>query len=166
MNPDIPLPASVTRDADGRMVAVRFASGNAQPADGPNAWLVAVDGSEHALRAVAEAIRLADRMKECTLHLVNVQHWLSKEAAETELAARGWTACAKARARLEQTARPWQLHVAMGEAAERIVALAGQLGCQGIVIGSRGLGTAENLLVGSVAYKVIHISPIPVLVVR
>ena len=35
-----------------------------------------------------------------------------------------------------------------------------------IVIGSRGLGAAKNLLIGSVAYKVIHLSPISVLVAR
>ena len=67
---------------------------------------------------------------------------------------------------LSASALPWQLHVVMGDAADAIVALSAHLGCQTIVIGSRGLGATENLLVGSVAYKVIHLSPVSVLVVR
>jgi hypothetical protein len=35
----------------------------------------------------------------------------------------------------------------------------------GIVTGSRGLNVVENLLFGSVAYKVMHLSPLPVIVV-
>ena len=129
-------------------------------------WLIAVDGSDHSLRAVAEAARMAAQLKDCRLHLVNVQHWLSREAAESELESRGWKATEKARDLLGAAALPWQLHIVMGEAAEAIVALSARLGCQTIVIGSRGLGATENLLVGSVAYKVIHLSPVSVLVVR
>lgn len=54
----------------------------------------------------------------------------------------------------------------MGDAAEGIVALARELGSRGIAIGSRGLTAAESLLLGSVAYKVVHLSAVPVLVVR
>lgn len=162
----MPTPGSVERDEDGRLVGLHIDGDQPLVAHGENAWLVAVDGSSHAQRAVAEAAHLACQMPGCSLHLVNVQHWLSKEAAETELAQRGWAASEKARAFLDARGQPWRLHVVMGEAAEHIVALASRLGCRGIVIGSRGLGAAENLLVGSVAYKVIHLSPVSVLVVR
>ena len=161
----LPTPSRSDRDSDGRLVGVTF-EGGAQATPGGSLWLVAVDGSDHALRAVAEAARLAGQIKGCTLNLVNVQHWLSREAAETELASRGWKATEKARALLAATSTPWQLHVVMGEAADAIVALSTRLGCQTIVVGSRGLGATENLLVGSVAYKVIHLSPVSVLVVR
>jgi nucleotide-binding universal stress UspA family protein len=79
---------------------------------------------------------------------------------------RGLAATDAAWALLDQDGVPWCLHIVMGEAADSIVALADSLGCHGIVIGSRGLGAAENLLIGSVAYKVIHSSRSAVLVVR
>jgi len=161
----IPPPSRSDRDSDGRLIGLTFEGGAQATHDGA-LWLVAVDGSDHALRAVAEAARLAGQIKDCALHLVNVQHWLSREAAEVELGSRGWKATDKARALLAATGTPWQLHVVMGEAADAIVALSARLGCQMIVVGSRGLGATENLLVGSVAYKVIHLSPVSVLVVR
>ena len=54
----------------------------------------------------------------------------------------------------------------MGDPAEQIARLAGQPGFHGIVIGSRDLGVAHNLLLGSVASRVLHLSTLPVLVVR
>jgi nucleotide-binding universal stress UspA family protein len=161
----IPAPSSTERDDTGRLVAIAIDAG--QPlAHQENSWLVAIDGSTHAQRAVAEAASLACQMQGGALHLVNVQPWLSKEAAETELAQRAWAVSEKARALLDGQGLSWRLHVAMGDTAEHIVALAKRLHCRGIVIGSRGLGAAENLLIGSVAYKVIHLSPLSVLVVR
>ena len=53
----------------------------------------------------------------------------------------------------------------MGEAAEQIIALTGRLDCSGIVIGSRGLGVTESLLLGSVTSKLMHLSPYPGMVV-
>ncbi len=162
---DLPAPASCQRDADGRLVGLVYDSAPPLPAPATNPWLVAVDSSDNALRAVTHAARQADEMTVCALHLVNVQPWLSLEAAEAELAQRAWHTTARARALLDASGQPWRLHVAMGEAAEQIIALAGRLGCSGIVIGSRGLGVTESLLLGSVAEKVIHASELPVLMV-
>lgn len=161
-----PIPIDTTRDADGRLVGLTIDHGLDVTTASNNAWLVAVDGSKYSQNAVAEAIRLATNMKDCTLHVVNVQHWLSKEAADLELMNQGLAATDATRALLAEAGVPWRLHIVMGEAADSIVALADKLGCHGIVIGSRGLGAAINLLIGSVAYKVIHLSRIAVLVVR
>lgn len=162
----IPLPASTERDPDGRLVGLSIDSRHGSPVQGENAWLVAIDGSEYSNRAVTEAVNLACQMKDCALHLANIQHWLSKEAAENELQQRGWAATEQARSLLDTAGKSWRLYVAMGEVAESIVALATRFGCRGIIIGSRGLGSAENLLLGSAVQKVIHLSPVPVLVVR
>ncbi|MBX3684934.1 MAG: universal stress protein [Rhodocyclaceae bacterium] len=162
-----PAPCRLDRDEDGRLVAVEFDGGcPALEAGAADAWLVAMDGSENSLRAVSEAARMAARITGCCLHLINVQPWCSKEAAENELAQRGWTASGEARARLEAEGLGWRLHVVMGDPAEQIARLAGQPGFHGIVIGSRGLGVAHNLLLGSVASRVLHLSTLPVLVVR
>jgi nucleotide-binding universal stress UspA family protein len=160
------LPSATVRDAEGRLVSLAIEYGLSANATGDNTWLVAIDGSDYGQNAVTEALRLAGSMKDCALHLVNVQHWMSKEAAESVLLAQGLAATKKALALLGQAGVPSCLHVVMGDAAESIAALAEQLGCHGIVIGSRGLGAAENLLLGSVAQQVIHSSRIAVLVVR
>ena len=104
-------------------------------------------------------------MRSCALHLVHVQPWLSKEAAETELAQRALDATARARALLDAKALPWRLHVAMGDPAERIVELSRQFGATTMVIGYQGLGAVESLLLGSVANKVMDLSPVPVMLV-
>ena len=162
----MPKPSAMLRDSNGRLVRHSIDSGLPVPTSADNAWLVAIDGSTHAQRGLAEAVHLTRKMMDCVLHLVNVQHWLSHEAAETSLAQRGWEASAEARALLDAAGQPWRLHVAMGDSAECIVDTAKEVGCRGIIIGSRGLGSVESLLIGSVAYKVIQQSPVSVLVVR
>ncbi len=127
--------------------------------------MVAVDSSDNALRAVAHAAYLAGEMTACALHLVHVQPWLSKEAAEAELAHRALDATARARAKLDGAGLPWRLHVAMGDPADCILEWVVQLRASGILIGSRGLNVVENLLLGSVASKVVHRAAVPVVVV-
>lgn len=160
-----PTPRAVERDADGRLVGLRFDSEPPLAAVEANPWLVAVDASDNAVRAVAKAARDAGEMRACALHLAHVQPWLSKEAAEGDLAHRALGATARARTLLEAQGIPWRLHVMMGDPAECILELAVQTNCTGIVIGRRGLNMVESLLFGSVTYKVMHLSPVPVMVV-
>lgn len=162
----MPKPTSTERDNEGRLIGVIVDCEQLAPSAKETAWLVAVDGSKHSLSAITQATTFARLMQNCVIHLINVQPWLSKEAAESELLSRGWEATTKARWVLDDSGVPWRLHVAMGEAAERIVHLSSRLGCTGIVIGSHGLGATQALLLGSVAYKVIHLSKTSVLVVR
>ena len=161
-----PAATHVERDQEGRLTALQLDGAGPAGTEAGQRWLIAVDGSAHALNAVAEAIRLAQAMTACRLHLINVQPWLSREAAEHELADRAWDATTAARALLEQAGLNWQLHVRMGEAAEQILAQAEALHCAGIITGSRGLGATRGMLLGSVAYKLMHLSPLPVLLVR
>ncbi len=158
--------AATERDSEGRLVCVTVDSDPPLSSSADGTWLVAIDGSEHSLRAMTQAVYFARLMQHCAVHLINVEPWLSKEAAETELASRSWATTAKARCLLDESSVSWRLHGVMGEAAERIVSLSTRLGCTGIVIGSHGLGAAQALLLGSVAYKVIHLSRVSVLVVR
>lgn len=160
-----PTPCLVERDNIGRLTRLVFESTPSLDSGQESAWLIAIDGSAHALRAVAEFLKLAKQLKNCRIHIVNIQHWLSKEAAETELIERGWPAVEGAITLIENQGLPWQLHLTMGAPAESIVALAKQLGCSNIVVGNRGLGATESLLTGSITRKVIELSPMPVLVV-
>jgi nucleotide-binding universal stress UspA family protein len=166
--PDVPtLPSREQRDEHGRRIAVTFESDRfGRIASTADRWLVALDGSWHSLQALNEAIELAVERGVPALDLVTVHHWLSKEAAETELAPRGWATTADARALLDARGFGWRLHVLMGEPAARIVELAESLRSRGIVVGARGLSAFDGLLLGSVAQQVIHTARAPVLVVR
>lgn len=161
-----PTPAHERRDDIGRLVAVTWHSDDAVSATGGGRWLVAVDGSECSLRAVAMSARLVATLGGGEVDLVHVQPWLVKEAAEAELPRRAWAATAAARRALEAASVRWHLHVEMGEAAECIVSLSETLESCGIVIGSHGLTATESLFLGSVAYKVVHLGKRPVLIVR
>lgn len=163
-------PVLERRDDNGRLVSVTWHGAGTMDLTGDDSgsarWLVAVDGSECSLRAVAMAAQLVALEPHAELALVHVQPWLSKEAAETELPRRGWAATAQARALLDAAPVRWRLHAVMGETAQEIAGLADALGSRGIVIGSRGLTAAESLFLGSVAYKVVHSAKLPVLIVR
>ncbi len=52
-----------------------------------------------------------------------------------------------------------------GEPADQIIRAADELEADLIVIGGRGKGAVEAILLGSVAYRVLHHAPCPVLVV-
>jgi len=162
---DLPTPVSCQRDANGRLVGLVFDCAPTLPAPATNPWLVAVDSSDKALRAVATAAQRASEMTACALHLVNVQPWLGKEAAEAELSNRAWLATGPARALLDAEGQPWRLHVAMGETADQIITLARHLACSGIIVGSRGQGVTKSLLLGSVVHELMRLSPYPLMVV-
>ena len=53
-----------------------------------------------------------------------------------------------------------------GPAAEAILRVADTYTCDLIVLGSRGLGTFEGLLLGSVSNTVLQHAKIPVLIVK
>lgn len=162
----MPAPDQMARDEFGRLVAATWGTASDNHAGHSSRWLVAVDGSQGALRAASMAARLIAAEARAGVDLVYVHPWLVKEAAEVELARRGWQATAAARALMDEAGIAWQLHVRMGEAAEEIVALAQELGSQGIAIGSHGLTATESLFLGSVANKVVHLGKVPVLIVR
>jgi len=165
----MPTPDLEQRDSLGRLTSVAWYSNEApatRTAPVCGRWLVAVDGSACSLRAVAASARLAAGGQGDVLDLVNVQPWLSKEAAESELAQRGWAATAPARQLLQASATPWRLHVLMGEDATTIVHLAESLDSLGICLGSHGWTAAEAVLLGSVTSKVLRLAKVPVLIVR
>ncbi|MGH8675202.1 MAG: universal stress protein, partial [Burkholderiales bacterium] len=56
--------------------------------------------------------------------------------------------------------------VLVGPPAETIVAHAKRERFELVLIGHRGMSAAASMLVGSVAARVLHLSPIPVLLVK
>jgi nucleotide-binding universal stress UspA family protein len=64
------------------------------------------------------------------------------------------------------SARPEARAAIAGRAAQEIIDVATSEDAGLIVMGSRGMSDWEGLLVGSVAHKVLHLSSVPVLIVR
>jgi nucleotide-binding universal stress UspA family protein len=53
-----------------------------------------------------------------------------------------------------------------GAPADQIIRAADELEADLIVVGGRGKGTVEAMVLGSVAYRVLHHAPCPALVTR
>lgn len=137
--------------------------------------LVAIDGSETALRAVAHVIKQFPADKTALeIHLVNVQYPVHGGVSVFVDAAQikqyhyeeGEKALAPARALLDAAGLPYQSHLFVGEPAETISRFATEIACDQIVIGTRGLGVVSSLLLGAVATKIIHLAEMPVLLVK
>lgn len=138
-------------------------------------WLVPLDGSETALRPIDWIIaHAADQRETPTIHLLNVQPALPQDIgrfidAETLRAFHreaGDAALAPALARLTAAGIAAKPHVLVGEAAPAIVQFAADHACDQILIGSHGHTGLVGTLMGSVAMRVVHLSTVPVLLVR
>jgi nucleotide-binding universal stress UspA family protein len=136
--------------------------------------LVPVDGSPVAERAVAFAAEQARRAGDTRVVLLNVQqnleHWrkrgLLDEQDIQELRAHGESEAAPARSLLDKAGILYDFEVVFGHPAEVIVRIAREQHCDSIVMGTRGLGDLESLILGSTAYKVIQLAPVPVTLVK
>ena len=134
----------------------------------PYRFLVAIDGSPGANRAAEYVVRRASGLRPCEVHLVMVRHARIQELlTETQRNALMTAALETedSRRMLERSGIAYDVHMELGYPAREIIALAKSLACDEIVVGSRGMSPIENLLLGSVAYKIVHASPMPVTVV-
>ena len=136
--------------------------------------LIAFDGSEHAIRAIEHIVKRHREHGGIRVQLVNVEpapvewqtHGLGREATEAQLRARGEDNLQAARALLGKAGVPFEARVVLGEPAHAIADAAKDLGCDAIVMGTRGLGSVAGLLMGSVATKVLHLTELPVTLVK
>ena len=139
--------------------------------------LLPIDGSPCALRAVDLTLSKRERYshpEELAIHLCNVQvpftfedvRWVSKEQLAEYYRSQSERDAKAARERLDQAGVPYTFHPLAGDAAEEITALAARLHCDQIVMGTHGRGALGGLLMGSTTTKVIHLTKIPVLLVK
>jgi len=136
--------------------------------------LVPLDGSENALRALEKAIALLRDRGPFELHLLNVQPPLGGDVSAFVGSAvvkdfhreEGEKALASARALLDRQKIPYKLHVTVGPCAESIAGFAKKLGCDTIIMGTRGLGKITGAVLGSVSTDVIRRADVPVTFVK
>ena len=139
--------------------------------------LLAVDGSKYSLGAVKCLIEHADWYREIpAVELVYV-HLPVPRLPRMGLAVaakqirryydrEGKAALSRARKLLDAAGVGYAARVLVGPVAETIVRQARIVRCEFIMIGTRGMTATGNLLLGSTANKVVHLSPVPVLLVK
>jgi nucleotide-binding universal stress UspA family protein len=142
--------------------------------------LVAYDGSDHAEKAMDAALELAGKFG-AELHLVQVidhahasrgtaefakaEHAGDPDVVEVEVAKRNLMEKVQKRAQ-DAGIKALSANVARGDAAEELLAYAKGCGADMMVMGRRGIGRVEGLLVGSVSSKVNSLAGCAVLTVK
>ncbi len=137
--------------------------------------LLAVDGSGASLRATWQAIELA-RLAGGTIHLVHAHEepliygeiavYVPRERMAALQEEHSRDVMAPAEEALKGAGVRFESEVLVGPVAHVVAERAAQLGCDAIVMGRHGKSALADVLVGSVAMKVLHLSALPVLLVR
>jgi nucleotide-binding universal stress UspA family protein len=140
--------------------------------------LVPWDGSPHSQNALKFLVSLLAEQTPAEVHLLNVQHGphplermadgrpshaLEYGAPE---AATGSTILTAGVETLRAAGLAHVARVVFGDPAHEIANYAKTYHCEGIVMGTRGLGTVATLVLGSVAHKVLHLVHVPVTLVK
>ncbi|NGQ97501.1 universal stress protein [Brevibacillus sp. SYP-B805] len=133
--------------------------------------LIAVDGSEYAWKAAEAAINLGRRTEAhfSLLHvvvppIVNTGLENMEWTSDAELLESGKSVVEKYEQRFISHQLPYTTHVAVGDPGHLIQAFAEETGSDLIAMGHRGLNRLAGILLGSVVYKVIHGTKIPLLI--
>jgi nucleotide-binding universal stress UspA family protein len=134
--------------------------------------LLATDGSEHSKRAAENAIHIATCTEDSTIEVVYV---VGAERAKSDVLA-NWNSVEVNDARkermkdVEKKAKEagvnYEIKVLHGEPGPAIVDYANKMNFDIVVIGSRGLNTLQEFVLGSVSHKVAKRAKCPVLIVK
>jgi nucleotide-binding universal stress UspA family protein len=134
--------------------------------------LHANDGSEHADKALAVALRLA-KQNGSELHMVCVEEipalpeFIEEIREITAVAGRRFHKVVQsARSRAEREQLAFHSHLLAGHPVRRIVDLAGALPADLLVIGATGHSALYERMIGSRADRIVQLAPCPVLVVK
>jgi len=139
--------------------------------------LLPIDGSECSLRAVQYLLnQRADRPSPADpeIHLVNVQvpfsghvgQFIKRDQIADYQREEGTKALQGARALLDANGARYTVHIEVGWTAEVIVRLTDSLHCDHIIMGTHGRSALTELLVGSTTLKVLHLTRVPVVLVK
>lgn len=139
-------------------------------------FLVPIDGSESANRALNHAIDVAKKQPNVVLHLLTIhpepilygeiQVYVSLEKMRQMQVQHCQDLLKPAVETANAAGVPFESEILSGEIAPTIVRRANELKCDAIVMGTRGMTAIGNLTLGSVATKVIHLTGLPVTLVK
>lgn len=136
--------------------------------------LVATDGSKNSVKAVRQAAKLVQGATEGgTITLVSVhddtalrhaQRFVGKDAVDSYLRDLSEKDLAESRKVLDKADVKHDMVIRTGHVATEIAALGSKYDM--IVMGSKGRTAFKDLLIGSVAQRVLELSKVPVLFVK
>ncbi|SOC42385.1 universal stress protein [Ureibacillus acetophenoni] len=134
--------------------------------------LLASDGSENAVRAAKEAVKIASCNEESIIEVVyvvdfdkaksDVLHSNSSEALEIERRKKN----SKVLQYLNDTKIRYKTTILRGNPGPEIVKYANEQKVDLVVIGSRGLNGLQEMMLGSVSHKVMKRVNCPALIVK
>ena len=139
--------------------------------------LLAVDGSKASLDAVKNVIDHVGEFREAPqIELVTVHRpvppvrglgaGVGKSQLERYYEEEGEKTLAAAKKLLAAAAIPYQAQVLVGDPAESIVKQCRKARCDLVALGAKGRSALGDMLLGSTASKVLHLSDIPVLLIK
>ena len=136
--------------------------------------LLPVDGSDSAFQAALYVIDSIRKYGPMTVHLVNVQPkpmpWqtigMEPEDVDAHLSVQAHVALKAVQHLLNEEGVEYLTHVKLGDVGETVVALADELDCDHIIMGTRGLGAILGMVLGSATRKVLYLAEIPVVCVK
>lgn len=134
--------------------------------------LLAVDGSENSLRATDEAVKIASLISDCRIEIIYVVDY-SKSKNEI-LHSQGKEELAYTRRKIlspiEEKAKSknieYKLEILHGYPGPTIIEYANKEKVDMVVIGSRGLNSLQEMVLGSVSHKVMKRVNCPALIVK
>ena len=137
--------------------------------------LIAVDGSDPALQAARYALQLHRAGLSATFVLATVQEptyafemMLAPDAdvLDRVTGATGARALKSAEALFESMGVSFEREIGSGDPALTLLEMAQRLQCDAIVMGARGRGALQSVLLGSVSQALVQTSPVPVTIVH
>lgn len=137
--------------------------------------LVPVDRSESATRAVRWVSSLLAGQPGARVQLLHVQPAVDAWEVRSHLgaddiarlqASNAATVLDPAAVVVRAAGVPVDSHAAVGDIATRVAEHVHTLHCDAIVMGTRGLGPVQSLLLGSTALKVIHLADVPITLIK
>lgn len=134
--------------------------------------LLAVDGSTHSVRAAKEAVKITSLCNDCTVEVVYVVDF--SKAKDDVLHSQGTEELERSRRKklqpieeqLKSSHLAYQLKMLRGEPGPAIVDYANKELFDLVIIGSRGLNSLQEMVLGSVSHKVVKRVKCPVLIVK
>jgi len=138
--------------------------------------LVPFDGSDNELRALRYAIALVRETGAASIHVVTAHEeslvygeiavYVTHEKMAELQRQHSEAVLGAAEQLLKEAAAPYTKEILVGNIAEVIARRADELHCDGIAMGTRGMTAVGNLVLGSVATKVIHFANAPLTLVK
>ena len=139
-------------------------------------FLIPVDGSQYSMRAIDYVIgRVKQNPSEHRVHVLNVQMplvgvnvklFVSAESLQEIYREEGEKVLAPVLEKLKNANISATPHIGVGDASQVIIDFGKEVKATEIVMGSHGRGALAGALMGSVAQKVVHLSDIPVILLK